>query len=97
MIDWAQVIYVIVGIAVAIGGYLYKELKNKLDRLHEDVLIYKTFVAERYVSNDQLTKAVESLNRSVSSVTEGILRIETRLNNQIDNSNSRTHNGNNNN
>lgn len=86
--DWNMVIQIVIGLAFTVGGYLYNELKNKADKTYEEFLIYKTFVATNYVSNDKLTEAVGNLNKSVDSVASGILRIEQRLNNQIDNRNN---------
>lgn len=87
MIDWAIVAQIVVGCILAVGGWLYRELKQKVDKTHEDFLVYRTHVAERYVSNDQLTKAIENLNNTINSVAGGVTRIEGRLNNQIDNRN----------
>jgi len=92
MIDWQLVFYAVVSLSFTVGGWLYRELKAKADRTHEDLLIYKTHVAVTYVSNDKLTDAVSSLNQSVKSVADGVIRIENRLNNQIDN--RQNHNGN---
>jgi len=85
MIDWNIVLQLIVGLALAVGGYLYKELKHKAEKTYEEFLIYKTHVATHYVSNDKLIEAVSNLRSSVDTVASGILRIEARLNNQIDN------------
>lgn len=85
MIDWQAVFYIVAGLLFSIGGYLYKELKSKVDKIHEDALTYRTLVATTYVTNDHLAKAVENLNKTVDNVASGILRIEARLNNQIDN------------
>jgi esterase/lipase len=85
MIDWNIVIQIVVGLVLAVGGYLYKELKSKAEKTYEEFLIYKTHVATHYVSNDKLTEAVGDLRRTVDNVASGILRIEARMNNQIDN------------
>ena len=85
MMEWQIVAQSVVALVLAVGGYLYRELKVKVDKTHEDFLVYKTFVAEKYVSNDKLMEAVGNLNKTVDNVASGILRIEARLNNQIDN------------
>lgn len=87
MLDWQAIFYSLVGIAFLVGGYLYRELKAKVDKTHEDSLTFKTYVAEHYVSNNKLAEAVSNLNRNVESVAAGVLRIETRINSQFDNRN----------
>lgn len=88
MIDWSVVAQIVVGCIIAVGAWLYRELKSKVDKTHEDFLVYKTSVAEKYVSNDKLTETVANLKSTVETVASGILRIENRLNNQIDNRNN---------
>ena len=84
MIDWNMVIQIVMGLAFTVIGYLYKELKGNSDKNREEFLIYKTHVAETYVSNDKLTDAVGNLNKNVENVAAGVLRIESRINNQLD-------------
>ena len=82
--DWQALATGLLSVAIMVISYLYRELKTKTDKTHEDFLVYKTDVATHYVSNDKLTEVVGNLNRNVESVAAGVLRIETRLNNQID-------------
>ena len=82
--DWQALATALLGIAVMVISYLYRELKAKADKTHEDFLVYQTNVATNYVSNDKLTEAVGNLNRNIETVTAGVLRIESRLNQQID-------------
>lgn len=89
IVDWNVVIQIVIGLAFTVFGFMYKELKNKVDKTHEDFLVYRTHVAERYVSVDQLTKAIENLNSTINSVASAVTRIEGRLNNQLD---GRNHN-----
>lgn len=83
--DWQVIFSIVFGAALAAIGWLYREVKHKVDKTHEEFLIYRTHVAERYVSSEQLTKAIENLNNTINSVAEGMTRIEARLNNQLDN------------
>ena len=46
---------------------------------------YKVHVAETFVTTDQLTRAIENLNKTLENVAGGVLRVEARLNQQLDN------------
>lgn len=74
----------LMGLLMAIAGWTYKDLKNKVDKTHEDFLIYKTHVASNYIGNDELRAVVENLSRSIDGVQASLLRVENRLNLQLD-------------
>ena len=74
----------LMGLLMAIGAYLYRDVKAKVDKTHEDFLVYRTHVASTYVSNDELKQTVDNMTRSVDNVAAACLRIEARLNSQID-------------
>lgn len=82
--EWQTIILWVMSGIMAVGGYLYRELKTKVDKTHEDFLVYRAFVASTYVSNDDLKQEVANMVRSVDNVAAGVLRIEARMNAQID-------------
>ncbi len=85
--DAAMIIQALVGALGVVLWFLYTELKKKADNQHVDFLNYKLHVAETFVTTNQLTGVIETLNRNVEAVATTALRIEGRLNQQIDNSN----------
>jgi hypothetical protein len=87
MLDWQQAAYYITGLAFAVVAFFYKKLDSRADSTHEALMAYKVHVAETFVTTDQLTRAIEHLNKTVENVAGGVLRIEARLNHQIDNRN----------
>lgn len=101
MIDWNMVIQITIGVILSIGAYLYNSLKNdtkdvkiKADKTLEELMNYKLYVAEKFVSVDHLTVTMENVHRTLETMAAGVLRVEARLNNQIDNSNARNSNSN---
>lgn len=97
MIDWNLVVQLVVGVVLSVGAYLYRQLKQdttevkaKLDRTHEEFLNYKLHATEKFVTNDHLAQAVTGINRTLENVAASMVRVEARLNNQIDNSNARS-------
>lgn len=99
MIDWNVIIQIAIGLAFSVGAYLYRELKAKTeqvqakaDKTHEALLGFMLLASEKYVTNGALAHAVENLNKTLENVSSGIIRVEQRLNNQIDNSNHRGNN-----
>lgn len=87
MLDWQQAAYYITGLTFAVVAFFYKKLDSRADKTHEALMDYKVHVAETFVTTDQLTRAIEHLNKTVENVAGGVLRIEARLNHQIDNNN----------
>jgi hypothetical protein len=99
MLDWNVIIQIAIGVVLSVGAYLYRDLKSqtvdvktKADKTYEELLNYKLMASEKFVTNGALAHAVENLNRTLENVSEGIIRVEQRLNNQIDNSNHRSNN-----
>lgn len=85
--DWTTFIQIAAAIVLGVGGFLYRELKFKVDKTYEEFLAYKVHAAETFITIDQLTRIVENLNKAVANVNDAVLRIEQRLNNQMDNRN----------
>ncbi len=96
MIDWNMLIQIGIGIILSVGAYLYNTLKNetkevkaKSDKTYEEMMNYKLYAAEKFVTVDHLTFTMENVHRTLETLAAGMLRVEARLNNQIDNSNAR--------
>ena len=97
MIDWNMVIQAAFTLVFGIGAYLYlalksetKEVKAKADKTFEELMNYKLAAAEKFVTVDHLTTTMDNVHRTLESVAASMLRVEARLNNQIDNSNARS-------
>lgn len=82
--DLVWIVQFLLGIGVALIGYMYQDVKAKAEKVKEDLADYKLHVAERYVSNDQLAKSLENLGKTIEGVASTVARIETRMNNQLD-------------
>lgn len=96
MLDWNVIIQIAIGVVLSVGAYLYRELKSqtvevktKGDKTFEELLNYKLACAEKFVTKDHLAEAVTNLHKTLENVAAGVVRVEARLNNQIDNSNAR--------
>lgn len=74
----------LMGLLMAIGGYLYRDVKAKADKTHEEFLVYRTFVASTYINNEELRTVVENFSRGLDNVAASMLRVESRLNTQLD-------------
>jgi len=97
MVDWNMLIQIGIGIVIAVIAYFHNTLKNetrdvkaKADKTYEEFMNYKLYAAEKFVTVDHLTTTMENVHRTLESVAAGMLRVEARLNNQIDNSNARS-------
>lgn len=77
--DLVWIVQALLAVLVTLIGFLYKELKGKVDRNLEEFLNYKTRVSEIYATQPQLTHAIESVNRTVDTIAAGVSRIEERL------------------
>lgn len=69
---------VITAFAIVIW-FLFRDLKGKIDKIQEDFLNYKTHVAENFITQPQLARAIEALNKTIEGVASGVARIEERL------------------
>ena len=77
--DLLWVIQTLIGLAIMVGAYLYKDLKAKADKTNEDLLIYKTHVSEVYATQPQLTRCMEAVGKTIDGVAAAVGRIEERL------------------
>lgn len=75
----------------AVGGgfcsvlwFNYRLLLAKVDSTAHDLALYKVHIAENYVTQNELTKAVESFNRSVDGIIYKLGRIEDKLDSKQD-------------
>jgi len=74
----------LMGLLMAIAGWAYRDLKAKVDKTHEDFLLYKVVVATSYIGNEELKAVVDNLTRGLDTVAASTLRIENRINAQLD-------------
>lgn len=77
-----ELLIVIQGLLTALCGvlwYMFIEVKKKADKNAEDLLLYKNYVSQTYVTDSQLTKVLEALNQNLQSVLHTVARVEERL------------------
>lgn len=78
---------IVQGLLGALGTvlwFLYRELKSKMDSTEKELLQFKVDCAVNYITNEQLTQSIDNLNRTLETVANAVLRVETRLNNLVD-------------
>ena len=99
MLDWNVIIQIAIGVVLSVGAYLYRELRSEsnatksiADKTREDLLNYKLLASEKFVTNGALAHAIDNITKTLETVAGSVLRVESRLNNQIDNSNHRGNN-----
>ena len=99
IVDWNVLIQIGFGIVMSVGAYLYRDLKaetvsvkTRAEKTQEEFLNYKLAASEKYVTHDHLAQAVTNLHKTLENVAAGVIRVEARINNQIDNSNHRGNN-----
>lgn len=84
MLDWQAILYAVLVACFAVGAFFYKDMKTKLEVLTRDVFDFKLHAAQTYVTGETLQRTMEDLKRDVGSVNDAVLRIEARLNLQLD-------------
>lgn len=99
IVDWSVLAQIASGIVISIIAYLHNALKNetaevkaKGDKTYEELMNYKLAASDKFVTTDHLTQTMENVHKTLESVAAGMLRVEARLNNQIDNSIARSSN-----
>lgn len=83
--DIVWIVQGLIAIVLTVGAWMFRDVKMTAEKTKDEFLAYKTHVAERYVSSDQLTKTIDNLYKTLDNVAGAVSRIETRLNNQADN------------
>lgn len=73
------VVQFLLACVVAIGGFLYKDLKAKTEGLQKEFMTYQRYVAEEYATQPQLTRAIDSVIKTVEQMAASLVRIEGRL------------------
>lgn len=61
-----------------------RELADHKTSAARELADYKTHVAETYVTNNELSKAVDSLNRAIDAVFKKLERIDEKLDRKAD-------------
>lgn len=72
------------GAFCAVLWFNLRYLMTKVDTTAAQLAAYKIHVAENYVSQNDLAKAVESFNRSLDGILSKLARIEDKLDNKQD-------------
>ncbi|OVE48547.1 hypothetical protein CBW21_08250 [Chromobacterium violaceum] len=78
-----------------VAWYLYRRLQGQVDRngeqhskalaeLHKDLSEHRLHVAENYVTNTVLTRALDSLNDTIKAVFQKLDRIDEKLDRKAD-------------
>jgi hypothetical protein len=99
IMDWNALIQIALGVVLSVGAYLYNDLKKSTDdvkvsaaKTAQDLVDHKLKSSEKFVTSDHLAQAVGNINKTLETVAASMVRVEQRLNNQIDNSNARNNN-----
>lgn len=69
------VLYVGGAVATAVGTvafWIFRSLVARVDSLEKDAANYKLYVAEHYATQNDLTKAVASLERTIERLIEAV-------------------------
>ena len=80
-------IWVIQVIGGAFGTVLwlnFRDLKLKCETTAKELGNYKIHIAEQYVTQTELTKAIDTFNRSIDAVFAKLDRIEDKLDGKAD-------------
>lgn len=75
---------VIAGAFCSVLWFNFRLLLAKADATAADLAAHKIHIAERYVTRNDLTKAVEAFNRSVDAIVTKLVRIEDKLDKKQD-------------
>lgn len=62
----------------------YRDLKNKSETTAKELAQYQLHIAENYVTQSELAKAIESLIKSIDAVFAKLERIDTKLDHKQD-------------
>lgn len=77
-----EILIVIQGLLTALCAvlwYMFLEVKRKADKNSEDLLTYKTYIAQTYVSQPQLNTSIDALMQNIQAVLTTVNKIEDRL------------------
>ena len=75
----------------ALGGgfcallwFNFREVKSHLKNVADDLAAYKLHIAENYVTQNELTKAIDSLTKSIDNMSSKLDKIDTKLDGKQD-------------
>lgn len=77
-----ELLIVIQGLLATLCGvlwYMFLDVKRKADKNSDDLQAYKTYIAQTYVSQPQLTTAIDALLQNIQAVLTTVNKIEDRL------------------
>jgi chromosome segregation ATPase len=93
--DWIHIALAVFGLVASGAGsilsYLYvsvrseaKEARDLGESLKDELSKYKLYVAERYVTQGDLSKAIENLNRNIEALSRGIENMSNHMSSKLD-------------
>lgn len=62
----------------------FRDLKSKSEKTSDDLAKYKIHIAETYVTQSELAKAVDAFHRSIDAIFAKLDRIEDKLDHKQD-------------
>jgi hypothetical protein len=69
----------LIGLIMIVVWWNFKELKKQVDGIQDDQARYKLHVAEHYVTQNDLSKAIDALSRAIDAIFKKLDRIEDKL------------------
>lgn len=78
-IDPMWIIQFLIAGLTGILAWNFKKVEATAEATEKELLAYKTYVAQTYVTDNQLTKSLEALNHNIQTVLETVNKIEDRL------------------
>lgn len=93
--DWIHIGLAIFGLVASAGGtvlwYLFLSTRGAVDKnreqcdtLQKELAAHKLYVAEHYVTQGALTQAIDSLNKAIGALTEGIRDMNRDFSQKLD-------------
>jgi hypothetical protein len=64
----------------------FREVKQNLKAVTEDLALYKLHIAENYVTQNELTKAIDGLSKAIDGLSSKLDRIDYKLDTKQDKS-----------
>ena len=74
---WA--VQLLVGVLLAVLAWNFRKVEAKADATEKEFAAFRTRVAETYVSDNDLTRALSSINQNIQTVITTVARVEERL------------------
>ena len=79
ILDFNSIVSGLLAVLWGVLAWNFQRLQSKADVTEKDLQAYKTLVATTYVTDGQLTKALDALNNNIKTVLQTVNKIEERL------------------